>query len=75
MLNKEMIVAAQHVAFECAAHNFSRNPTGDAWAALETEMWAWQRLKHLDEDGLLHLLRDVSAKNWSATLRKSVCGK
>jgi hypothetical protein len=74
VFSKEMVVAAQRVAYESASAQFCKNPTGDAWRSLEIEMWAWQKLKQMDEPNVLEMLRNVSAKEWSVELNKA-CGR
>lgn len=70
-LTKEMVMEAQRVAFLNASERFSENPTPGNWRDLETEMWAWQKLKHIEEDALLKLLKPIGIGDWSFALEKS----
>ncbi len=69
-LTKEMVIAAQRVAFQRAAEKFERNPCSAAFERLETEMYAWQLLWQIDEAKLLALLQQVGIGNWSNAIRK-----
>lgn len=71
VLTKEMVIEAQRIAFLNASERFSENPTCERWRELETEMWAWQKLKHIQEDALLKLLKPVGIGDWSLALEKS----
>lgn len=67
-LTKKMILAAQSVAFEDAAAKFLNNPTTDAFRELDTQMWAWQKLKHFPEQELVDMCGVLNAGDWSEHL-------
>lgn len=62
--------------FEDAAAAFNKSPTGDAWARLQTAMWARQGISSQDSmEKMVKVANDTGVGHWTATMREIHEGK